>query len=197
MYIYKATTKDNRVYIGESLTFPELTNFSLTKLEESLGTDPEYSLELLTEVDDFISTLDKSLEKFRQSIQEINSTHSFNLVTGRYRVDSYLTEYDMNYIAVLTCSVTGMSYVTTAKNIIDKLYRMFNNGRCIEAIRDDINQYGSDGFNVTIYGPFTESELNSKVVEVYNGLVVNNNPTNIYNPGNFYKTTKQGRYKNC
>lgn len=194
MYIYKLITQNGNYYIGNSAHYPELTGSQynsqlaeITKLNDSV-----HHTELLAEVPD---DSDISMIKFLKSIESINETHDFKLMNGRFRVDNQLKELDHNYILSIYCKATHKWFIDSTRNVIDKLYRIFMCGRGMTALNEDIKIYNPSQFVVYIDGPFTSDEINDEWLSRLKGTVINNDPSNLYNPSKYYRLTKQGRYK--
>lgn len=148
MYIYKMTDSSG-TFIGSSVTYPSTADLRYSK-QLSKMKNPK-----VTVIRDNVNKDTVQLEMFNESINEILSSDTYDLLNGRFHsIESVMEYMGRHFILVVACKTTKKVYIADTYNPVEKLYRIFvsHRGRA-ELVNDVINE-GKDNFTVDIISTF-------------------------------------------
>lgn len=148
MYIYKLTDK-NGVFIGATKKYPE--KFAETPFIKQYNKMDNPSLEI---IDSEIPEKEVHLRMFDEALDIINSNDSYNLLNGRFRIESMMKYMGIHFIVEIVNKKDKKVYLKSCYDPVDKLYRIFNNLRGMKELVEDIKNYGKGEFEVNVRSTF-------------------------------------------
>ena len=147
MYIYKLTDNSG-VYIGATKQYPNFHETTYVRQYNKI-VNPK-----LTILDEDVSNNDVHLRMFDEALDTINDSSSYNLLNGRFRVESIMKYLGCHFIIEIVNKLDNKVYLKSCYDPVDKLYRIFNNGRGMKELVDDIKNIGKNYFEVNVRSTF-------------------------------------------